>query len=77
MSNVRELQLTTMRRMRIPKRNHTGSTYDSFLDDEGIREEVEAVAVKRVRAWQRGVELRSTGQPRAAVPTRSKTKPRS
>ena len=25
---------------------------DSFLDEEGVREEVEAVAVKRVLAWQ-------------------------
>jgi hypothetical protein len=32
--------------------NHTGSTFDSFLDEEGIREEVEAVAIKRVLAWQ-------------------------
>jgi len=31
---------------------HTGSTFDSFLEDEGIREEVEAVAVKRVISWQ-------------------------
>jgi antitoxin HicB len=33
-------------------KDHTGSTFDSFLDDEGIREEVEAVAIKRVLAWQ-------------------------
>ena len=32
--------------------NHTGSTFDSFLELEGIREEVEAVAIKRVLAWQ-------------------------
>ena len=32
--------------------NHSGSTFDSFLDQEGIREEVEAVAIKRVLAWQ-------------------------
>jgi len=32
--------------------NHTGSTFDSFLEGEGIREEVEAVAIKRVLAWQ-------------------------
>ena len=38
--------------MRAKKKNgtvgHTGSTFDSFLEEEGIREEVEAVAVKRV-----------------------------
>jgi hypothetical protein len=32
--------------------NHTGATFDSFLDEEGMREEVEAVAVKRVISWQ-------------------------
>jgi predicted XRE-type DNA-binding protein len=32
--------------------NHSGSTFDSFLEGEGIREEVEAVAIKRVLAWQ-------------------------
>jgi antitoxin HicB len=31
---------------------HSGSTFDSFLDEHGIRGEVEAVAVKRVLAWQ-------------------------
>jgi antitoxin HicB len=31
---------------------HNGSTFDSFLEEEGIREEVEAVAIKRVLAWQ-------------------------
>ena len=32
--------------------DHTGSSFDSFLEEEGIREEVEAVAIKRVIAWQ-------------------------
>jgi len=30
----------------------SGSTFDSFLDEEGIREDVEATAIKRVLAWQ-------------------------
>ena len=34
------------------KMDHSGSTFDSFLEQEGIREEVEAVAIKRVLAWQ-------------------------
>ena len=33
--------------------DHSGSTVDSFLETEGIREEVEAVALKRVLVWQR------------------------
>ena len=32
--------------------NHSGSSFDSFLQEEGIQEEVEAVAIKRVLAWQ-------------------------
>lgn len=32
--------------------DHSGSTFDGFLEEEGIREEVEAVAIKRVLAWQ-------------------------
>lgn len=35
------------------KTNHGGSSFDSFLEEEGNREEVEAVAIKRVLAWQR------------------------
>ena len=34
------------------KPTHTGSTFDSFLAQEGIQQEVEAVAIKRVLAWQ-------------------------
>jgi antitoxin HicB len=33
-------------------KNHSGSIFDSFLEQEGIREEAEAVAVKRILAWQ-------------------------
>jgi antitoxin HicB len=32
--------------------DHSGSTFDTFLEEEGIREEVETVAIKRVLAWQ-------------------------
>lgn len=31
---------------------HRGSDFDTFLHEEGIAEEVEAVAIKRVFAWQ-------------------------
>lgn len=34
------------------KANHSGSTLDSLLQEDGILEEVEAVAIKRVIAWQ-------------------------
>lgn len=32
--------------------DHSGSTFDSFLQEEGILEETEALAIKRVIAWQ-------------------------
>ena len=31
--------------------DHSGSTFDNFLGEQGIREETEAVASKRVLAW--------------------------
>lgn len=34
------------------KNKHTGTTFDSFLEEEGIKEEVESVAIKRVLAWE-------------------------
>tara|TARA_R110001592_G_scaffold248658_1_gene511072 strand:+ start:420 stop:701 length:282 start_codon:yes stop_codon:yes gene_type:complete len=34
------------------KKQNTGSTFEDFLNDEGIAEEVNALAVKRVIAWQ-------------------------
>jgi antitoxin HicB len=34
------------------RKGHSGSTFDSFLEEEGIRKKVETVAVKRVLAWQ-------------------------
>jgi len=46
---------------------HTGSTLDSFLKDEGIREEVEAVAVKRVISWQLAEAMRKTKKTKQAL----------
>jgi antitoxin HicB len=34
------------------KSTHGGSSFDDFLEEEGFREHVEAIAVKRVLAWQ-------------------------
>lgn len=31
---------------------HSGSSFDDFLEEEGIRNEVEGAAIKRVLAWQ-------------------------
>ena len=32
--------------------DYSGSSFDNFLDEQGIRDEVEAAAIKRVVAWQ-------------------------
>lgn len=47
--------------------NHSGSTFDSFLDEEGIREEVEAVAIKRVLAWQLEQAMRKQQKTKQAM----------
>lgn len=31
---------------------HTGSSFDDFLEEEGIRNEVHGAAIKKVLAWQ-------------------------
>lgn len=36
---------------------HTGSSFDSFLEEEGTLDETEAVAAKRVIAWQLAQEM--------------------
>ena len=41
-----------MSRKTARKPSRTGSTLDSLLQEDGILEEVEAVAIKRVIAWQ-------------------------
>ena len=47
--------------------DHSGSTFDSFLEEEGIREEVEAVAIKRVLAWQLSQEMRQQNKTKQAM----------
>jgi len=49
------------------KQEHSGSTFDSFLEEEGIREEVEAVAIKRVLAWQLSQAMREQQKTKQAM----------
>ena len=44
-----------------------GSDFDSFLEEEGIRWEVEAVAVKRVLAWQLRQAMREQHKTKKAM----------
>jgi len=58
------------------KRNetdHSGSTFDRFLEQEGIREEVEAVAIKRVLAWQFEQAMREQQKTKQAMARQLRT----
>src|SRR6266852_5817137 len=46
---------------------HTASTFDSFLEEQGIREEVEAVAVKRVISLQLAEAMRKKKKTKQAL----------
>src|SRR5215467_979041 len=47
--------------------DHSGSSFDSFLEQEGIREEVEAIATKRVLAWQLQEAMRKQQKTKQAM----------
>jgi hypothetical protein len=47
--------------------DHSGSSFDAFLEEEGIREEVEAVAIKRVLAWQLSREMHQQKKTKQAM----------
>src|SRR5256885_14266865 len=49
------------------RRDFSGSTFDSFLEEHGIREEVEAVATKRVLAWQLEQEMKRQRKTKQAM----------
>ena len=53
-----------------PAFDHSGSSFDSFLEEEGILEEVEAVAIKRVIAWQLAEAMRTSKVSKKAMAER-------
>jgi hypothetical protein len=53
--------------------DHSGSTFESFLEEEGIRDEVEAVAIKRVLAWQLTQAMESKNKTKMAMAKELKT----
>lgn len=53
--------------------NHSGSTFDSFLEEEGILAEAEAVALKRVIAWQIEQAMAARGITKNALAKRLST----
>jgi antitoxin HicB len=47
--------------------DHSGSSLDSLLAEEGILEEIEAVAIKRVIAWQLRATMKERGITKKAM----------
>ena len=47
--------------------DHSGSRFDDFLDEEGIRADVEAVAAKRVLAWELEKLMKRKGKTKQAM----------
>jgi len=60
-------------RKRRKKADHSGSGFDSFLGQGGIREEVEAVAIKRVLAWQIEQAMREQQKTKQAMAKQLRT----
>lgn len=49
------------------KNQHVGSTFESWLDTQGIREEVTAAAIKEVIAAQLAAEMKTKGITKARM----------
>ena len=52
---------------------HIGSSFDDFLREEGLYEEVTAAAVKRVLAWQIDQSRREQGISKSELAKRMRT----
>ena len=52
---------------------HVGSSFDAFLAEDGILEDVSAVAVKRVIAWQIAEAMKNEGITKTALAERMHT----
>jgi hypothetical protein len=57
-----------------PRRfDHTGSTLDSLLEEEGVLADVEAAAIKRVIAWQLAQAMKKQRLSKKALAARMRT----
>jgi antitoxin HicB len=52
---------------------HIGSNFDDFLAEDGVLGEVEAVALKRVIAFQLEQEMKRSGLSKSALASRMET----
>lgn len=49
------------------KKSHIGSSFDDFLEEEGLRAETEAAAIKRVLAYQIEMEMKRAKLTKSAL----------
>ena len=54
-------------------KKHVGSDFDDFLKEEGIYEQVQAVAIKRVIAYQIAEEMKKKNLTKTEMASRMKT----
>jgi antitoxin HicB len=59
--------------MSAKKKGRVGSSFDSFLKDEGRFEATQAVAIKRVLAWQIEEEMKAQSITKKAMAERMQT----
>lgn len=59
--------------MKKKKKGRIGSSFDSFLKEEGQFEATQAVAIKRVLAWQIEQEMKAQSITKKAMAERMKT----
>ncbi len=52
---------------------HIGSSFESFLEEEGLRDEVELLAQKRVLAWQIEQAMKASGITKVGMAERMHT----
>ena len=52
---------------------HVGSSFDDFLEEQGILDECSAVAAKRVLAWQLRQEMEKTRITKSALAKKMET----
>lgn len=55
------------------KNVHIGSSLDEFLDEEGLRADVEATAIKRVIAYQIELEMKQANLSKTAMAHKMRT----
>lgn len=55
------------------KNKHLGSSFDDLLEEEGIRAEAEAAAIKRVIAYQIEMEMKRANLSKSALAEKMRT----